>query len=593
MNGRYQFVGATIRNYRSIGSLTLKVEEDGILVLCGPNNVGKTNVLRALDLFFSLDPTLFDDKRDLPHHVYDGSRGEGAKTTVAGEFREQSNGRKITIRASFRRDEDLGNIMELKGVANRKSISEEEAISIVKSFRFLFIEASNINLPQLVAHVFADEILPDLDTVKRRGQSSTLKILKEFFDAANKTVVSIEHALTANLDSLIGKVPGFDNKGWRAKVVFPEFETLREAISGQVSFTLLDSNARSLESKGSGIQRMVLLAVMKYVADTSVQSCIWAIDEPEAFLQPGLQRAVFEELRRLSVHMPILMTTHSPHFIDISDVRKTHLLSSTEEPKTYKRRPGKVFLQVDTVLDQRTGTQKLQAIREHFGMKKNDSWHVLPVNLLVEGEEDKAYLTALADSFGIALPNFFVAGGADKIPGFLEFMAEFCSDLTSKPHVTCLLDHDDKGKQLYDKLKSKENDGRLPYCLSRMYVLRADGHSHARLSYEIEDWMYPDLLFRAAGAFLKKKGYDKPTETQWRLRTTAAYQDQCILAFITEVVKMRNPSQPTLYFESLPIKIWLCNEVCNIIRGLSEPELMALDATYPSTRNLLNQLALT
>ena len=50
-----KIVGIQINRYRSILSLDFDVVSDSNLVsICGKNNVGKTNTLKAIRLFFSL-----------------------------------------------------------------------------------------------------------------------------------------------------------------------------------------------------------------------------------------------------------------------------------------------------------------------------------------------------------------------------------------------------------------------------------------------------------------------------------------------------------------------------------------------------------
>ena len=48
-----KFIEFRIKRYRSIKDLTLKMVEDEPIIICGENNVGKTNILRALNIFFN------------------------------------------------------------------------------------------------------------------------------------------------------------------------------------------------------------------------------------------------------------------------------------------------------------------------------------------------------------------------------------------------------------------------------------------------------------------------------------------------------------------------------------------------------------
>lgn len=66
---KYQLIEFKIYNYRSISEIKLKIDNANLTVICGSNNVGKTNFLRALNLFFNPELDNFDADRDVPYHV--------------------------------------------------------------------------------------------------------------------------------------------------------------------------------------------------------------------------------------------------------------------------------------------------------------------------------------------------------------------------------------------------------------------------------------------------------------------------------------------------------------------------------------------
>lgn len=59
-----KIINVSIKRYRSIIDLALPIEDNNIIVLCGKNNVGKTNTLRAINLFFH--PEAYDVYLDMP-----------------------------------------------------------------------------------------------------------------------------------------------------------------------------------------------------------------------------------------------------------------------------------------------------------------------------------------------------------------------------------------------------------------------------------------------------------------------------------------------------------------------------------------------
>src|SRR5690554_73696 len=65
---------AEIKRYRSIIDLKLDLNpQNNFITICGANNTGKTNVLRAINLFFS--PAEYVASDDSPNHKFHGTRG--------------------------------------------------------------------------------------------------------------------------------------------------------------------------------------------------------------------------------------------------------------------------------------------------------------------------------------------------------------------------------------------------------------------------------------------------------------------------------------------------------------------------------------
>ncbi|NES52929.1 ATP-binding protein, partial [Escherichia coli] len=104
-----------------------------------------------------------------------------------------------------------------------------------------------------------------------------------------------------------------------------------------------------MDHKGSGAQRIVLLSLMQCITDKITTDIIWAIDEPEAFLQPKLQKKIMEIFKNIvrEKKQPIIMTTHSQYFVDFNNLVNTHLFKLTKEEKIYARKKGRVFQEIN------------------------------------------------------------------------------------------------------------------------------------------------------------------------------------------------------------------------------------------------------
>ena len=575
--------------------MSLNFADDGLTILCGANNVGKTNVLRALELFFSADLQQYNHKRDIPNHIEEGSRGAGYRTPISVEFTDTETGNLYKVTQEFippHRSSEGSHTqkVERKNQGKGKWTKAEDVspAEILAKFNFLFVESSNVDLPKLIASIFEDEVLPNLDKLRVR-QREPLLALEAFIEKSQRAVERIEKDISTHFSSLTQSVEGIDASQWKAKVNFPAYLYLREAVSRMVSLTIHDTNDSKLDTKGSGIQRLMLLALIKYVQDNSKGDTkfIWAIDEPEVFLQPGLQKRVHEELASLSKDVQIIVTTHSPHFIDISDVKFTYLLETEVDTKEYKRRAGKVFQRISTVVNGDRGVGKLEAIRDHMGIGRNDAWNIVGGNLLVEGIDDKDYLIALFKLFKLDIPNILVAGGADKVKGYLQFLSEFCADLPFRPEVCVLLDHDAKGKSVMSSLNVKDYKA---FSLAVKYIPRCDGRTGSKWEYAIEDFIYDSVMIDAANTILRKLQYKIITKNQRCNRFAPANESSGILQFITQEAKQRNPDKSPKSFGDTNLKLWLNKIAVDKLGNVPRDTLEELDSEQPTVRLFLSEI---
>lgn len=76
-----------IKRFRSINDLKLEIDtSNNFISICGPNNVGKTNVLRALNLFFNPSSYVFEN--DTPY-LKQNTRGGSIATEINLQFEDK------------------------------------------------------------------------------------------------------------------------------------------------------------------------------------------------------------------------------------------------------------------------------------------------------------------------------------------------------------------------------------------------------------------------------------------------------------------------------------------------------------------------
>lgn len=100
-----KIVGIQINRYRSILSLDFDVVSDSNLVsICGKNNVGKTNTLKAIRLFFQ--PNEFNYNNDVPT-IKKATGGQSVYPKITITFFDDSKSMFYSITRTFKNAIDV------------------------------------------------------------------------------------------------------------------------------------------------------------------------------------------------------------------------------------------------------------------------------------------------------------------------------------------------------------------------------------------------------------------------------------------------------------------------------------------------------
>ena len=563
---KLNFTTFEVKRYRSLLSVKLDMSNAQPVVICGENNIGKTNYLRALNLFFNHihDEELFNAQDDIPHHIYYARGGSSNNVELVGTF-EGKNEKKV-ISVIFKDNA----IPSYK--INQDKVEPNEVEKVLKEFKYFYIESNNIDLPVLMSEVLEEQGLMPLDK-KRQKQSRPLEKLQEFISLSKDAISDIEKKINKCFD----KLTDFDGilRDKKIKIHFAEYERLRDAVKGMTEITLFDGNSNGIASKGSGAQRAVFIALMQYVAQNTKKSVIWGIDEPEVFLQPKLQKKLFSVVSDIvdSKNQPTIITTHSQHFISLENLKHTHLFEGKIEEKEYVRKPGKKWFETNTKkINFDSDFEKSVKIKEHLGINNNDGWEILPYNLVVEGEEDKKYFESLYSILGKPAPNIIWSGGASKVVGYLQYYEILSQDLDYKPELVCIFDNDEEGRKEYNRIVPSK----YHYInVSKQKIIRHDGKNPGKknIDWEIEDFLPFELLIEIANKILRKNKYKIVKKKQVEDREKAAYKDTQILSYIENCCSINNPDLPKLELDKEGRKKQICRDFCDAISKGTEVQL--------------------
>lgn len=173
-------------------------------------------------------------------------------------------------------------------------------------------------------------------------------------------------------------------------------------------------------SDGAGEGIISIFTIVDTLYDSEPNDVI-VIDEPELSLHPSLQRKLCKLLLKYSKDRQIIISTHSPFFIDW-----TCLLNGGKLARTVKYK-GEVLiknLKVETIESLRPLFKNLN--NPHiFGLTANEVFFLEDNIIITEGQEDVVFLNRIIDMLGLKINASFFgwgAGGATNLEKILNLL---------------------------------------------------------------------------------------------------------------------------------------------------------------------------
>jgi predicted ATP-dependent endonuclease of OLD family len=316
---------------RLLGFEDVSIEVDPQLqLIAGPNNAGKSSLLRVLETFFS-NPTGEDLQRLKPLHDYYVHGGPRMMSNIVVHFGGLTDAdREVFGDAVLRNDTfwiklACSRTGKISYEASRKSTRPRELYEqALQSFSFVKIPSVRVSEAD---HGESDQSLVRLyETLEgvlvRSGGSRKTQLQKDFEDAIQPVEDLVHRVLSASVAAVATELP------FRERDLGINLPDSRHALRGmlqQAVITSRDDVEVPIAERGTGFQSAMVLGILRYVASHSQQSggnVVFAIEEPEAFLHPQTQRAMAKILREISEGAQLLVTTHSPVLVDSFSVRR-------------------------------------------------------------------------------------------------------------------------------------------------------------------------------------------------------------------------------------------------------------------------------
>jgi predicted ATP-dependent endonuclease of OLD family len=516
-----------ISNFKALRD-TPVLEFTEMPVIVGKNDTGKSSILQALKIFFEEKPIVADDLTvgadvklaeiqvnfdDLSQGVKDrlglkkllSSTGELA---VKKSFRLGSRTPEIQLcvkdfenpdfQGLYARKErelnelgqkhSLGFVKAGRSITNESKIEElaqyakshgqqekdvwitpdkdvwEEVEDTLPTFTF-FPSNVNLNLEQAeYQNPFQEMIVNEIELDKELSD----KVQSKVSEAIKRAVEEIEANLRQQTDAIKRILPK-PEFAWK-KLVKIDLE-----VEDQCGVCV------PLANRGMGIQRLVMVALLKYIAEkpseNPVSSRIFAIEEPETSLHPSAQRELIDSFRKLRERgYQIIVTSHSPVFAAEANDRDIILVTREKEKASMTQHPA---LNPETIVDE-------------LGILPRDQIVSYSACLFVEGPSDAIFFETMARKLknSMRISHDFIDKKIGVIPvggNNLKFYVE--KRTLGKLHRVFAVITDSDKKSSSDQIKKRKTEWQCQ-CQNeggKFYILKKR---------QIENYLHSDAIKR-------------------------------------------------------------------------------------------------
>ena len=450
-----------ISHFRSIYELRVDEISD-VNVISGANDVGKSNIIKALNLFFNYkeSPVSFQDDTNSFHTYFSKNARKRKFIAVRLTFRRPKGKYPDSLSEYFwvkrQWDRDFPVEPETTWGKDGNSTAEEDwpqgLTWFLKKSRFLYVPAIRDRnyFRQVLATIYRE-------ITERRDEE-----LKTAGDSLLKVIASRSTAIRAALQNVTG-----------LEFTFEMPDDVFALLSAAGLYT--DNNI-PFHLRGDGLQALTVPGLMQSLSNLNkTYYYVWGFEEPENSLEYKRATALADMIRdTYSKKAQVFLTTHSPAFLAMENA-KTSIFRVTKREQKYVRKKyveqvtdiqpvfvrgdfrenllprdlGLLLLARQFDRDNRAVDEleaKVDALEERIRLLSK------PI-LIVEGPNDEATLAhAWEQLYEETIPfDILVAHGVKEVPPLVKRFA-----LPEEKRMCALCDHDKTGVgTVKNLLKSK------------------------------------------------------------------------------------------------------------------------------------------
>ena len=470
-----------IFSFRSIEKITIPVKE--INIFSGTNDIGKSNILKAINLFFNYQ-TDFLKSLKFEDDYNKVSRAKAQRSTKMKQlikiriylnpptsYKTLTGEKNIFIERQFDRDGERFERYSTENIKKKASIKR-----IINKVKYVYIPALKGEdvLQYLLSLIGEQQLITDDDILSLNDSiSNKTKDLKGILNNSG-----IQIGTNFGLPTLLSDF-------WQKLSVntsYEQFEKLDSDIKGSNKKSKLNPSQYSISllNRGEGIKSKYIPPLLQWLDNNDkTKEFIWGIDEPENSLEFGLS----DKLARLffndySVSNQIFLTSHSLAFInppeDITIQPKVFKVLKDEYGATQwedmndlfnKQSKYNLYDELGIILAQKEFIEEYRnVVNEKEQLAKKIDSYSLPI-LIVEGKTDKWIIEKAwnvlnpdqAIPFEIYPSGLYIsinesAGNADQVRRSIELISPMIDENKT---IIGLFDNDREGNEQFKGLSKK------------------------------------------------------------------------------------------------------------------------------------------
>jgi putative ATP-dependent endonuclease of OLD family len=326
----------SIEGFRSIrDQIVLNFPVNQPVVLIGENNTGKSNIIRAIELMFGEFHPKFKKLEDYDHYNRDCNNPVIIRATISGlkgvvkyfGIPQGCNG--FVYRAQKGQETDFSAIQTDDGKENKYVSGDlrDELLCVVvnseQNLNYQLSYSTKYTLLSKVTKAFHDKLCGDPDKIEQ---------LEKLFKDIQKTFLSVDafKCFTSNMSMLANQM--IANMSHGLAFDFSAYDPSNYFKSLRVHPTE-NGEVRAFEELGTGQQQILALSFAHAYAKSFIgQGLIFILDEPEAHLHPLAQKWLAKQFFKMAEDgLQIVITTHSPHFINLKYIDGLNLVRKDKE----------------------------------------------------------------------------------------------------------------------------------------------------------------------------------------------------------------------------------------------------------------------